>query len=98
RPLRPGLGGGDDRPPPFPAARSTGAVTERDTPFMRRYAVLGLVVALVAATVVLGVTEGRSPGALIIGAMAVAVVLAHLAFTTWGPNATPNCFYRRDLW
>jgi hypothetical protein len=56
-------------------------------------AAIGVVVALV-----LGLTSGQAAGLVAIGMFAVCVLIAHLLFTTIGPNAGPNRFHRRALW
>ena len=54
-------------------------------------------VALVVA-IALGITSGESAGLVAIGVFAVCVVLTHLWFMRFGPSASPNRFYRRELW
>jgi hypothetical protein len=52
----------------------------------------------VVVALVLGLTSGEATGLVVTGMFAVCVLVAHVLFTTVGPNAGPNRFHRRDLW
>ena len=59
---------------------------------------VGLGVMALLAAILLGITSGESAGLVALGVFGFACLLAHLWFTTWGPNASPNRLYRRELW
>jgi hypothetical protein len=63
---------------------------------VRRYGFAVVVVVVVAVTLVLGLTAGVSAAAVAIGVAVVLHLLAHLWFTSRGPNAPPKGVYREN--
>jgi hypothetical protein len=65
---------------------------------VRRHWPAAIALAVLGVVIGLGVTSGESAGLVVVGIFALLAVMAHFWFVEWGPHATPNRLYRRELW